>query len=91
MHTQGLSMDEGVEYFMRECYQEKANAIREVKRFTTDPLVLMYSWGKWQIQDLRREYGQVYGRDFSLREFHDRLLGEGEPPVAVLHRLLLEE
>jgi uncharacterized protein (DUF885 family) len=89
MHTQGLSMDEGIEYFMRECYQERANAIREVKRFTTDPLVLMYSWGKWQIQDLRREYAEIYGQNFSLREFHDRLLGEGESPVGVLKRILL--
>lgn len=91
MHTEGLSFDEAVELFMRECYQERANAIREVKRFTTDPLVLIYSWGKWQIQDLREAYRQRRGPEFSLKEFHDRLLGEGEPPVAVLSRLLLEQ
>jgi len=91
MHTEGLSFDAAVELFMRECYQERANAIREVKRFTTDPLVLIYSWGKWQIQDLREAYRKMRGPEFSLKEFHDRVLGEGEPPVAVLHRLLLEE
>lgn len=91
MHVEGLSFNEAVELFMRECYQERANAIREVKRFTTDPLVLIYSWGKWQIQDLREAYRQKRGAEFSLKEFHDRLLGEGEPPVAILRRLLMEE
>jgi uncharacterized protein (DUF885 family) len=89
MHTQGLSPKDGVEFLMRECYLEKANAVREVKRYTTDPFVLMYSWGKWQIQDLRQEYARARGPAFSLREFHDRLLGEGEPPVSVLRQILL--
>ncbi len=91
MHTEGLSFNDAVDIFMGECYQERANAIREVKRFTTDPLVLIYSWGKWQIQDLREAYRQRRGPDFSLKEFHDRLLGEGEPPVALLRRLLLAD
>jgi uncharacterized protein (DUF885 family) len=90
MHTEGLSFDDAVELFMRECYQERANAIREVKRFTTDPLVLIYSWGKWQIQDLREAYRERRGPEFSLKEFHDRLLGEGEPPIAIVRRLLLD-
>lgn len=91
MHTEGLPMEAAIDFLMRECYQERANALREVKRYTTDPLVLVYAWGKWQIQDLRRAVEQAWGTRFSLEAFHDELLGHGQPSIAVLKRLLLND
>ncbi len=91
MHTEDLPLEAAVDVLMRECYQERANALREVKRYTTDPLVLVYAWGKWQIQDLRRDVERAWGSRFSLKAFHDELLGHGQPPIAVLRRLLLSD
>lgn len=89
MHTDNLSLDEGIEFLVRECYQQRDNARREVWRYTRDPFVLVYSWGKWQIQALRDAARNQWGSRFSLREFHDRLLAHGEPSVTLLRFLLL--
>ncbi len=89
MHTEQLPLEHAMEFLVRECYQEPENARREVWRYTRDPLVLVYSWGKWQIQALREEYRRARGETFSLKEFHDRLLGYGEPPVSLLASCLL--
>lgn len=89
MHTDNLSPDEGIEFLVRECYQQRDNARREVWRYTRDPFVLIYSWGKWQIQSLRDAARTQWGSRFSLREFHDHLLAHGEPSVTLLRFLLL--
>jgi len=89
MHTRQMSLQQAIDFIIKEGFQEPINAEREAKRYTRDPLVLVYSWGKWQIQNLRRDYERKQGSNFSLQEFHDRLLSYGEPPLSVLRRLML--
>ncbi|MCS6817964.1 MAG: DUF885 domain-containing protein [Blastocatellia bacterium] len=89
MHMGQLSLSQAIQFLVQECYQEPENARREVWRYTRDPLVLVYSWGKWQIRALREVYRHARGDAFSLREFHDRLLGYGEPPVSALETMIL--
>ncbi|HYG11840.1 MAG TPA: DUF885 domain-containing protein, partial [Pyrinomonadaceae bacterium] len=89
MHTQGLSYEGGVEFFMREGYMERANAEREARRGTLDPTYLIYTLGKMEILELREEYRQRAGESFRLGEFHDRLLSYGSPPVKILRMALL--
>ncbi len=89
MHTQGLSYEGGVEFFMRECYMERTNAEREARRGTTDPTYLVYTLGKMEIMRLRADYRQRAGAAFRLGEFHDRLLSYGMPPVKILRLALL--
>lgn len=91
MHTGQLSLPHAIEFLVRECYQEPENARREVWRYTRDPLVLVYSWGKWQIRALREAYRRAREEAFSLKEFHDRLLGYGEPPVSTVATMILNE
>ena len=89
MHTQGLSYEGGVEFFMREGYMERANAEREARRGTLDPTYLIYTLGKMEILKLREEYRASAGASFQLGEFHDRLLSYGSPPVRILRMALL--
>jgi uncharacterized protein (DUF885 family) len=89
MHTQGLSYEGGVEFFMREGYMERANAEREARRGTLDPTYLIYTLGKMEILKLREEYRARAGASFRLGEFHDRLLAYGSPPVRILRMALL--
>jgi len=91
MHLGQLSLPQAIEFLVRECYQEPENARREVWRYTRDPLVLVYSWGKWQIQALREDYRHARGDAFSLKDFHDLLLRHGEPPVSALRSLILTD
>ncbi len=90
MHCENMSRSEAEEFLVRETYQERTNAVREVKRYTRDPLVLMYSWGKWQIMGLRERYRAAQPDGFSLRKFHDWLLSQGEPPINALETLILD-
>jgi uncharacterized protein (DUF885 family) len=89
MHTQGMTYEQGTEFFMREGYMERANAEREARRGTLDPTYLVYTLGKMEILKLREAYRERTGASFRLGEFHDRLLAHGSPPVKILRMALL--
>jgi uncharacterized protein (DUF885 family) len=89
MHTQGMSYEQGTEFFMREGYMERTNAEREARRGTLDPTYLVYTLGKMEILKLREAYRERAGASFRLGEFHDRLLAYGSPPVRILRMALL--
>jgi uncharacterized protein (DUF885 family) len=91
LHTQGMTYEEGVNFFMREGYQERVNAEREARRGTLDPTYLVYTLGKMQILTLREEYRRKMGASFNLKEFHDRLLSYGMPPVKIIRLAMLDE
>lgn len=89
LHTAGMSYEQGVEFFMREGYQERVNAEREARRGTLDPTYLVYTLGKMQIMKLREEYRKLSGATFNLGQFHDRLLSYGMPPVKIIRLAML--
>jgi hypothetical protein len=91
MHTQGMSYEQGVDFFVREGYQERVNAEREARRGTVDPTYLVYTLGKMQILKLREEYRARMGASFKLSEFHDRLLSYGMPPLKIIRLAMLGE
>jgi uncharacterized protein (DUF885 family) len=91
LHTAGMTYEEGVNFFMREGYQERVNAEREARRGTLDPTYLVYTLGKMQILKLREEYRRRLGASFSLGEFHDRLLSYGMPPLKIIRLAMLGE
>src|SRR4051812_27784724 len=91
LHTQGMSYEQGVVFFMREGYQERVNAEREARRGTEDPTYLVYTLGKMQILKLREEYRARMGAAFRLGEFHDRLLSYGMPPLKIIRLAMLGE
>ncbi len=90
MHTEGMTYEEGVEFLMREGYEERVNAERGARRETVEPIQLLsYTLGKNQILQLREEYRRRMGPAFRLAEFHDRLLSYGMPPVKIVRLALL--
>jgi hypothetical protein len=91
LHTQGMSYEEAVNFFMREGYQERVNAEREARRGTLDPTYLVYTLGKMEIMKLREEWKARAGEAFRLGEFHDRLLSYGMPPVKIIRLAMLGE
>jgi uncharacterized protein (DUF885 family) len=44
-----------------------------------------------QLYKLRRDYRAQEGAGFQLREFHDRVLAHGAPPVRLLREALLKD
>jgi uncharacterized protein (DUF885 family) len=75
-------------FFRDEAFMEEASARREAERGTFDPTYLVYSVGKLMLMKLRRDYKQQAGKAFSLKTFHDSLLGNGTAPFW-LHRALM--
>jgi uncharacterized protein (DUF885 family) len=91
MHTDGMTMDEGKQFFITEGWTEPANADRETKRGTMDPTYLVYTLGKLQILSLRDEYKKAKGSQYSLKNFHDSFLAQGCAPVKLVRQALLNQ
>jgi uncharacterized protein (DUF885 family) len=88
LHTEDLSVEQGVRLFRQEAYLEEASARREAERGTFDPTYLVYSVGKLMLLKLRQDWKEQRGKAFSLRTFHDMLLSQGTAPFW-LHRQLM--
>jgi uncharacterized protein (DUF885 family) len=89
MHTGKMTFDEGVDFFVKEGYQTRANGMRETKRGTSDPTYLYYTLGKLEILKLREDYKTKMGAGFSLEQFHNELLKQGFPPIKLLRQTML--
>jgi uncharacterized protein (DUF885 family) len=89
MHTQDMTVEQGIAFFEKEGFQEHANAERETKRGTMDPTYCVYTLGKMQIKQLRDDYEKAKGTAFSLKEFHNNFLAQGAPPIKIVREALL--
>jgi uncharacterized protein (DUF885 family) len=88
LHCEDMSVEQGVRFFREEAFLEEASARREAERGTFDPSYILYSAGKLMILKLREDYKAKMGSAYSLRKFHDELLGNGTVPLW-LHRALM--
>ncbi len=89
MHTQGMTMEQAREFFVKEGRQVPVVGEMETKRGTGDPTYLMYTLGKLEILKLREDYKRKMGSNFSLQDFHDRFIKAGNPPVKIVRRELM--
>src|SRR5579864_1594670 len=89
MHTGNMTLDQAKQFFVQEGFQTAAVADVETKRGTSDPTYLMYTLGKLQILKLREDYRKMRGNDFSLQEFHDRLMQQGGVPLKIIRKAML--
>jgi uncharacterized protein (DUF885 family) len=88
LHTEDMSVEQGVRFFQEEAYLEEVTARREAERGTFDPAYVLYAAGRLMLRKLREDVESREGASFSLKSFHDRLLGHGSIPVW-LHRTLM--
>lgn len=89
MHTGHRTPGQAKEFFIKEGYQPESVAEVEMKRGTSDPTYLVYTLGKLQILKLRADYEKMRGKDFSLREFHDKFLAQGGVPLKIIRKAML--
>jgi uncharacterized protein (DUF885 family) len=89
MHTGRMTVEEAVEFFIKEGYQVRPVAEKEAKRGTSDPTYLVYTLGKLEILKLREDYKKMKGGRYTLQGFHDAFLQQGYPPVKIVRRALL--
>ena len=89
MHTGKMTMEEAIEFFVKEGYQVRPVAEKEAKRGTSDPTYLVYTLGKLEILKLRDDYKKLKGNKYTLQGFHDAFLQQGFPPIKIVRRALL--
>jgi hypothetical protein len=91
LHGEDLSVEQGVRFFREEAYLEEASARREAERGTFDPSYVLYALGKLMVLKLRDDYKAANRDGFTLRGFHDTLLGNGTVPLWLHRNLMLGE
>ncbi len=85
IHLGLVSFGEAAQFLVDRAGLEKLNAEREVGRYTLSPTQPMsYLVGREEILALRERVKTLGAGDFDLKRFHDRLLGHGSVPPALL-------
>jgi uncharacterized protein (DUF885 family) len=88
LHTKGMAADEAVDFLVQECQLEPANALAEVRRYTSTPTQPQsYLMGKLAILDLVADYRRAHP-DAPLRQVHDTILSCGSLPPRLMRRQL---
>ena len=88
LHTRGLTVEEAVDFLVEEVGLERANALAEVRRYTSSPTQpLSYLVGKLEILKLIEEF-KAKAPGGSLRELHDAILSCGSLPPRLMRTCL---
>jgi uncharacterized protein (DUF885 family) len=88
LHTGCMSVDESEKMFRDAAFSDPGNARQQALRGTYDPGYLAYTLGKLMIRKLRADWLSA-NPAATPREFHDRFLSYGSPPVPLVRRQML--
>jgi hypothetical protein len=89
IHTAGMSVAQSEQMFRSQAFQDPGNARQQAARATYDPGYLNYTLGKLMIRKLRADWTATRGGQAAWKEFHDRLLSFGGPPLPLVRRAML--
>lgn len=89
MHTHGMSIEDSERLFRERAYTDAGTARQQAARGTYDPAYLDYTLGKLMIRKLRTDYCASRGGEACWKEFHDRFLSYGGPPIPLVRTALL--
>jgi hypothetical protein len=89
MHRGNMTIEQGIDFFVKEGYQSRANGTVETHRGTSDPTYLYYTLGKLEIMKLREDLKAKQGAAFSLEQFHNNFMKQGFPPIKIVRRALM--
>ena len=85
------TINQAVDFFVKEGYQSHAVGVVETKRGTSDATYLYYTLGKLEIMKLREDLKQKQGAAFNLQQFHDSFMLQGMAPIKIIRRAMLHD
>jgi hypothetical protein len=88
LHTGCMTLEESERMFREKAFADAGNARQQALRGTYDPGYLAYTLGKLMIRRLREDW-LAANAAASPRQFHDRLLSYGSPPVPIVRQEML--
>ena len=87
LHRFGWSRERAIDYMLQHLTESRGDIEAEVDRYIVNPgQATAYMVGRLEIERLRRLAEAQLGPRFDIREFHDRVLGEGSVPLGQLRR-----
>ena len=89
LQTMRMTEPQALDLMINQTYQEREEATEKMQRaqLSSCQLAMYYAGGKgWN--EVRAHYRQRNPKDFSLKSFHERALGEGAVPLSTLDHLL---
>jgi uncharacterized protein (DUF885 family) len=89
LHTQGMTIPQAEEMFVKEGYQPVPVARSETKRGTSDATYGYYTMGKLMILKLRDDYRAKLGDAYTLQKFHDDFIKLGPLPIPLIRQAML--
>jgi hypothetical protein len=89
LHTGTMTLEEAERMFREQGLQDPANARQQANRGAFDPGYLNYTLGKLMVRKLRADWTAARGGRAAWREFHDRFLSYGGPPVPLVREAMM--
>jgi hypothetical protein len=89
LHARGMTVEESERLFREEAYADAGTARQQSTRGTYDPAYLNYTMGKLLIRQLRDDWTASRGGRKAWREFHDRFLTYGGPPIPMVREAMM--
>ena len=89
LHTGTMTLVESERLFRDTAFQDPGNARQQAARGTFDPAYLNYTMGKLMIRKLREDWTATRGGRKAWRDFHDRFLSFGSPPIPLVRKAML--
>ncbi len=91
MHAFGWSRQQAVDFMLANTAISETEVNREIDRYITWPAqALSYKIGELKIRELRAAAEAELGSSFDIRRFHDRMVGSGSLPIAVLEEMVAD-
>lgn len=92
LHTGKMTDEEAMKFMVEDAFQEESEARGKLVRAKlTSTQLSTYFVGFQEVFNLYQEYKKRKGEKFSLKEFNQKLLSHGSPPVKYLREIMLEE
>jgi uncharacterized protein (DUF885 family) len=85
------TIDQAVDFFVKQGYQSHSVGLMETKRGTSDATYLYYTLGKLEIMKLREDLKAKEGAAFNLQNFHDTLMLQGLAPIKIVRKAMLHD
>ena len=89
LHTGRMTVAESERMFRESACEDPGNAGQQAERGTFDPAYLNYTVGKLMIRKLRDDWTASRGGRAAWREFHDRFLSYGGPPIPLVRAAIM--
>lgn len=91
LHTRGMGVEEAAGWLVDRARLEPRWAQSEVRLYTTRPTYpSSYRVGLSEVMDLREAYRNKVGSEFTLKGFHDTLMGYSMLPLTLIKEEMLQ-